>query len=421
MAAKKTPTSPAADAVTPPTRRRKRANAEGSVWHDVERNRWVGSITTGYRDGRQIRKSVTGKTKTEVLARVRELQNAHHEGVELVRADLTVARFLEAWVTDVLPGTVRPATLQQYRDVVKLYIVPTIGQKRLRTLTAKDVVVMQRRLATEYERRDGSLGVAPHTQRIARSVLRRALRWAEQEGQITRNVASLAHGVRIDAEEGRTLTPDQARTLLDFIAGHRHEAAIVAALALGLRLGELLGLAWSDLELDVEQPRLTVVRALKRSPGARAKTPGAGLALEDVKTRTSRRTVYLPDVVVTALRVHRTRQVAEQLAATRWEAKPLGADLVFRTPIGTAVDPKNFRATLYRLTESAGLGRWSPHELRHSAASLLLAQGVPLKVVSETLGHSSIRITADVYGHLLEPDRIDAAHAMDRALGKAAQ
>jgi integrase len=411
----------------PADRRRTRSNGEGSVWHDKARDRWVGSVTTGYRDGRQVRKSVTGKTKREVVEKLRQLQNAHDAGIELVRADLTVARFLEGWVTDVLPGTVRPATLQQYRDVVRLYIVPVIGQKRLRTLQARDVVRMQRYLAEEYVRTDGTLGVAPHTQRIARSVLRRALRWAEQEGQVSRNVASIAHGVRIDADEGRTLTPDQARQLLDHVAGrdctkcarvaphrcglHRHEAAIVLGLALGLRLGELLGLAWPDVELDSGQPRLTVVRALKRASGQ-------GLALEDVKTKTSRRTVYLPDLAVAALREHRVRQLEEADAAgTEWVTSPLGVDLVFRTPFGTAIDPRNFRAMLYRLTETAGLGRWSPHELRHSAASLLIAMGVPLKVVSETLGHSSIRITADVYGHLLEPDRVDAAQAMQRALG----
>ena len=396
----------------PTTRRRTRSNGEGSVWHDKGRGRWVGSVTTGYRDGRQIRKSVTGKTKADVIAKLRAAHNAADDGIELAPADLTVGRFLEAWVADVLPGSVRPATLQQYRDVVRLYIVPVLGQKRLRTLSARDVVRMQRFLATEYLRADGETrGVAPHTQRIARSVLRRALRWAEQEGQVSRNVASIAHGVRIDAAEGRTLTPDQARHLLDQIAGHRHEAAIVLALALGLRLGELLGLTWSDIELDGPTPRLTVTRALKR-------TPGVGLTIEDVKTRSSRRTVYLPPVATSQLREHRRRQVTERLAAgAEWTPLPLGADLVFRTPFGTAVDPRNFRAALYRVTEAAGLGQWSPHELRHSAASLLLAMGVELKVISEMLGHSSIRITADVYGHLLEPSRQDAAAAMERAIG----
>jgi integrase len=100
----------------------------------------------------------------------------------------------------------------------------------------------------------------------------------------------------------------------------------------------------------------------------------------------------------------------------RWPTAPLGADLVFRTGRGNAIDPSSFWKALREATEAAGLGHWHPHELRHSAASLLLAQGVPLKVISETLGHSSIAVTADVYGHLLDDARAEAAAAMDRAL-----
>ncbi len=123
--------------------------------------------------------------------------------------------------------------------------------------------------------------------------------------------------------------------------------------------------------------------------------------------------------MIEALRQHRRRQAEEQLlAGPEWVARPLGADLVFRTPFGTAVDPDNFRNLTYRVTEAAGLGRWSPHELRHSAASLLLAMGVPLKLVSDVLGHSSIRITADVYGHLLDDAKAEAANAMARVMGE---
>lgn len=402
-------------------RRRTRSNGEGGVYKyqnvrsdGVSVERWRGTATVAYIDGKQVRKTVTGKTKTEVLDKLRKVQNAAEHGIDLPRADLTVGKFLSEWMTDVLPGTVRASTLQQYQDVVKLYIVPVLGQKRLRTLSSRDVSAMQQFLAHEYARKNGKddaaiKGLAPHTQRIARSVLRRALRWAEQEGKVARNVASIAQGVKIDAGEGRTLTPEQARAFLAAAEKHRLAAAFTVALALGLRLGELLALSWSDIELDATRPRLTVHRALKR-------LAGRGLVLEDAKTRTSRRTVYLPTSATAALKAHRDRQTTEQHQAGAWEPLPLGVDLVFRTEFGTAVDPANFRHYTYKVTQDAGLGRWSPHELRHSAASLLLSQGVPLKVVSETLGHSSIRITADVYGHLLEPAREEAAEAMERAL-----
>jgi integrase len=146
--------------------------------------------------------------------------------------------------------------------------------------------------------------------------------------------------------------------------------------------------------------------------------PSRGLTLDAPKTKQSRRTLYLPAIAVVALRSHRARQAADRLQAGKlWEPLPLGIDAVFRTQAGTIVDPDNFRHITYKVTEDAKLGRWSPHELRHSSASLLLAQGISLKVVSETLGHSSIRVTSDIYGHLEEPAKVEAADAMNAALG----
>lgn len=402
----------------------KRSNGEGTVRKNEDRDRWEGRLVVGYgADGRPIRKMVTGPTKKAVLDRMNTLRNASEAGQELARADLTIRRFLEAWLDDVLPGTVAATTEQQYRDVVRLYIVPTIGMKRLRTLTARDVAAMLRTLAAE--------GRAPNTQRLARSVLRRALRWAEAEGMVARNVAALANGVKVGRSDGRTLTVDQARQLLDAVKGDRLGPAVTVALSLGLRRGELLGLAWEDVDLDATPPRLTVSRGLVR-------IKGKGLVLDDTKTAGSRRTVHLPAPVVDALRRHRIRQLEERLVVgADWPERPLGYDLVFRTPFGTALDPDNFRQFVYRVTAEAFTPgderptrkgerwptayRWSPHELRHSAASLLIAQGVPMKLVSEVLGHSSIRITADVYGHLFDEAGAVAADAMTAALWGGAE
>lgn len=381
----------------------KRGNGEGTITENRERKRWEGRVTIGRDDrGRAIRRKVTGRTRGEVVRRIAEIREATDAGRAPARRDVTVGRFLDEWLTEVLPGSVAPGTLVQYRDVVRLYVRPHIGQRKLVTLSARDVAAMLRALE--------DAGRSPNTRRLARSVLRRALRWAEAEGMVARNVAAIAHGVKLDTAAGRTLTPTQARTLLATVADDRLCAAFTVALSLGLRRGELLALGWDDIDLDASPPRVTVRRSLKR-------LPEAGLVLSETKTRQSRRTVYLPGPAVDALRAHRRRQLEERLAAgTLWTDRPLGADLVFRTPAGTAVDPDNFRHLTYAATERAGLGRWSPHELRHSAASLLLAQGVPLKVVSETLGHSSIRVTADVYGHLLEPAKAEAADAMSRLL-----
>jgi integrase len=251
---------------------------------------------------------------------------------------------------------------------------------------------------------------SPTSRRLARSVLRRALRYAEAEGLVTRNAAAIAHGVKLERAEGRTMSPEQARTFLDSIRGHRLEAAFVVMLSCGLRLSELLGLAWDCVDTDSARPALVVRRGLKR-------IPDRGLVLDDVKTNRSRRTIHLPAPAVSVLRDHRREQAAQRLRmGARWPAVPLRADLVFRTGRGNAIDPSSFWKALGEAAETAGLGHWHPHELRHSAASLLLAQGVPLKVISEMLGHSSIVVTADIYGHLLDDARAEAAAAMDRAL-----
>lgn len=385
----------------------KRGNTEGTITRNEARGRWEGRITTGYDgDGKQVRRKVTGATRNEVVKRLREMRDATDTGQEPARADLTVRRFLDQWLTDVLPGSVALRTEEGYAEIVRLYVVPHIGQKRLRTLTARDVAKMLTALETE--------GRSPNTRRLARSVLRRALRWAEAEGMVARNVAALANGVKVGRPDNaaKALTVDQARTFLDHIKGDRYEAAFVVGLALGLRRGEILGLSWGDLDLDATPPRLTVQRGLIR-------LKGRGLTLDDTKTAGSRRTVQLPAPVVDALRRHRLAQLEERLVVgPEWPERPLGADLVFRAPFGTPADPDNFRAHCYKVTEAAGIGRRSPHQLRHSAASLLIAQGVPMKLVSETLGHSSIRITADVYGHLYDEAGAIASDAMTAALWK---
>jgi integrase len=390
-------------AVATTTRRRLRSNGEGTIRYDKGRKRWEGRITTGWTDdGHQIRRKVVGKTRDDVAKRLREVLDAVEHGQDPARRDLMVGRFLDQWLADVLPGTVAPATEQQYRDVVRLYLKPMVGRKRLRTLTARDVARMLRQLEAD--------GRSANTRRLARSVLRRALRWAEAEGMVARNVAAIADGVKLHTTEGRALSPDEARLVLAQLHGHRLAAAFTVALALGLRRGELLGLAWDDLDIDHSPARLTVRRSLKR-------LNDRGLVIEDTKTQRSRRTVHLPAPAVEALRQHRRRQAEERLAVgSAWEQRPLGADLVFRTPLGTAIDPANFKNACYRLTDAAGVGRRSPHELRHSAASLLIAQGVRLELISELLGHSSIRITKDVYGHLVDDLKAEAAAAMERAL-----
>ena len=203
--------------------------------------------------------------------------------------------------------------------------------------------------------------------------------------------------------EGRTLSPEQARHLLETLKGHHNEALYALMLSTGLRRGEALGLQWSDF--DRSTGVLRVSRQLKRE--------GSRLVTTDTKTSLSRRAVNLPVPMLKTLLDHETRQRDQkELLGLSW----IDSGYVFTSSVGTPIDPRNLYREFQKVCRKAGLGDWHPHELRHSAASLMLAQGVKIQVVSQVLGHSSIRMTADVYGHLLDPDRKEAASAMGAML-----
>lgn len=195
------------------------------------------------------------------------------------------------------------------------------------------------------------------------------------------------------------MTQAEARTFLASLRGDRLEALYVVTLALGLRRGEILGLKWSDL--DQKKSTLTIRRTLKRERGA--------LVFGDVKTSKSRRSAHVPVALMDTLKAHKSRQATERLKAGEiWR----DSGLMFATEIGTPIDPRNFYRRFVRVCERAGIGKLRPHELRHSYATLMLAAGIPIEVVSAQLGHASIRITADTYAHVGEAQREIATEAM---------
>ncbi len=383
--------------------RRKRANAEGSLFYRTERKRWEARITVGRKDdGTPIRRTVVGRTRAEALERLDNLRRSTAARSDLP-AEMTTRRFMEHWISDVLPlAAIAQTTADGYGRIAKLYVIPYVGRKRIDQLSPADVRSMLASLR--------GAGLSPNTQRQARSVLRRALRTALADGLVTRNVAELVDGVRVGKQEGRTLTPAEARTLLTAAREYPYEALVAVLLSTGVRKGEALGLSWADLNLDATPPTLSVQRSLK-------KDQRGGLYVSEPKTTGSRRTIHLPGSLVDVLRRHRVVQAAARLGfGAGWGGHWATLDLVFTSTIGTPLDMDQTNRAVKSITYEAGLGTWTPHELRHSAASILLATGTPLKVVSEMLGHSSIRVTADVYGHLLAPARTEAAEAMESAL-----
>jgi integrase len=382
----------------------RRGQGEGTIYRDGDR--WRGAISLGFGpDGRRLRAKVSGRTKTEVRDKLKELQRTVDSGLPAPDGRLTVGEFLDRWLRDNLRGTVEDTTADNYEDTVRLHLKPDLGSKLLTRLTVSEVdSLWQRKRAAGYK---------PNSIRIMRAVLQRALHQAERESLVMRNVAHLSNPAKLDAPERRSLTVTQARTLLGAAEPDRLSAAYLVMLTYGLRRGEALGLQWDDVDLD--GGTIQIRRAVKRVKN-RTREPGepsTRLAIGDVKTKRSRRQVPLNEQVTQALRAHRTRQLEERLACgPGWQ----DTGFVFTTPIGTVVDPDNFGHYFSKLTKKAGLGHWHLHELRHSAVSIMLALDVPLHIASEVVGHSSIAITKDIYGHLLGGEKQSAANAMAGAL-----
>jgi integrase len=380
----------------------RRGQGEEAVYRDGDR--WRGAVSLGIGpDGRRIRKKVSGRTKAEVLARLRELRKRLDSGLPVPDGRLTVAAFLDRSVASSPPGQLASSTLDDYADTVRLHLNPALGRRLLAKLTVADVDGLW---AIKRE-----AGYSANSIRIMRAVLRKALGQAEREGLVVRNVAALSAAPRLRSTEGRTLSIEQARTLLATVEAERLQALVVVMLAFGLRRGEALAVRWVDL--DWRAGTLAVTHGVKRVKVHGESGRRTQIVLGELKTRRSRRTLYLTPELLEVLRRHRARQAQEQLRiGSAWRDH----GLIFPSEAGTPLDPDNFSHLFSRLCQRAGLGHWHPHELRHSGASLMLAHGTPLHVVSEVLAHASIAITKDVYGHLAEGDKRAASTAMSAAL-----
>jgi integrase len=333
-----------------------------------------------------------------------------------------VAAYLTYWLDAVAVYQLRENTHTRYTAVARLYLIPGLGRKKLAKLTAKDVRTWLNQLRTTCQCCARGLDAAreqplccaagkccarrlsPLTLAYVHSVRKSALEHAVREEEIPRNVA---RNVRTGTPRPRRfepLTADEARKFLAAANGHRLQALFELALHTGLRKGELLGLRWEDL--DLAGGTASIRRTLQR-------TNSSGLTALPTKTKTSERRIALPTPCLGSLEQHRDRQRKEREAAgTGWK----DSGYVFTRPDGSPIEGSTLTRHFNTLIHRAKLRRIRFHDLRHSAATLLLEQGVELVVIKELLGHAHIGVTATVYAHVrlrLQRDAIDLlGHAL---------
>lgn len=246
-------------------------------------------------------------------------------------------------------------------------------------------------------------GLSPRTVQYIHAVIRRALVQARKWQLVPHNVAKLVDPPRARRHEVVPLTPEQARAFLEAAKGERLEALYTVAEALGLRRSEALGLQWQDIDFEAETLRVRF--SLQRIEGK--------LQLVEPKSAKSKRTIAMPKATIRALREHKKRQLEEKmLVGPEWHE----TGFVFTSIIGTPLEPDNIGRWFKPLLKKAGLPNIRFHDLRHTAASLLLVQGVQPRVVMETLGHSQIALTMNTYSHVMPVLIREAAARMDEIL-----
>jgi len=246
-------------------------------------------------------------------------------------------------------------------------------------------------------------GLSPRRVQYIHAVLRRALGQAEKWGMVARNVAKLVNAPRVEQTEIKPFTPEEAKDFIRAIQGERLEALYLLAIATGLRQAEILGLSWKDI--DLVGAELTVRTTLQRIDGE--------LRFVEPKTARSRRTIALPSILITSLQAHRGRQIGEMLqAGPNW----IKSDLVFTPPSGGPLADQGVRDQFYRILKNSGLRRQRFHDLRHSCASLLIAQGATSREVMEQLGHSTIVMTLNRYAHIFQEAKREMANKMGEVL-----
>jgi integrase len=411
------------------TRRRTRRKAGRSSILRDEQGRWQGFVSMGRRpDGRRDRRHVRGRTRAQVVVKVRELERQRDAGLPLASGRVpAVGEWVTFWLDHIAVRRLRPRTWEGYWSRARAWIIPCLGECRLDRLSPVRVEGFYS-LMVEH-------GLAPSSVLLAHHVLSGALQAAVRRGLAVVNVCRLVDKPRRTVDEVEPLSVAEVRRVLEVAEDRRNGVRWTLALSLGLRQGEALGLLWRHVDLEAGTLRvawqLQQLRwrhgchdpsrcGLDHRPMARAsqcpKRHGGGYHLLPPKSAKSRRTIILPEPLVAELAEHRRRQLAERLAlGERWRGWDAG-ELVVARPYGRPVPPHQDHLEWKQLLAAAGVRDVGVHVARHTAATLLLRQGVPVRVVMDILGHTQLSQTVATYQHTPPELAVDAAERIARAL-----
>lgn len=375
----------------------RRSKGDGGLHWDENRQRWIASVTVGYSPaGKRIVRKASGKTKTEAKAKLREIIRDYEDGLSAKNDNYTVADAVRDWLEFGLSGR-EASTINNRRILAEQHVIPALGARKLRELSADDV---DRWLATKART------LSTETLRKIHSVLKRSIARAQARDKVKRNVVMLCEIPKgTTGRPSKSLTLAQAEAVLKAAESANLYAYVVLSLLIGARTEELRALTWSHVDLEGQPdaappvpPSIMVWRSVR--------------AGGDTKTQKSRRTLALPRRCVEALLRHRDRQtIAKEQAGESWQEN----GLVFASKHGTELDAANVRRALRVILKRTDLNpdEWTPRELRHSFVSLMSDAGVAVEDIARLVGHKGTVVTEKVYRKQLRPVLLEGAETMD--------
>ncbi len=355
--------------------KKRRGHHEGSVYFDASRDRWVAAISVS--PGK--RKKFYFEKKQDAIKKKNEALRELERGTLATGTQRKLGEYLVDWLENVHKSKLRIGTYVNYKKLIK-YVVTDLGDIWLQKLTPQHVQAFYSKKLDEKL----SSKVVHDIHGVLHLALDNALRW----GMVSRNVCDLVTPPSIVSREVVPLSVEQARLLVKHVRDHRLEVLLTTAVVTGMRRGELLALRWSDIDFD--RSRLVVLHSVDF-------IAGYGYVEGKPKTAAGKRVISLPAFLRDLLKEHHARQLEQRKAVAHWQDR----GLVFPNLRGGYLHPNHMGEMFRKLLKDAGLPHIHFHDLRHSAASILLCMGVNIKVIQEMLGHSDISITLRTYSHLL--------------------
>lgn len=378
---------------------KRRSNGEGCIYKDSRSGKWKGKFEIGY-DARGNRKfkSCTGNSEREVRLLLKDLMEKHHAGIDVSSKSIKVGEYFDKWFYDNAIYGLRASTSQSYEMIIRRHIKPHIGNIVFANLNDDDIKEFYRFLY-DNGKLNGKGGLSPKTVENIHLVISSCINYALKRGEIIRNPLLTVKLMREGKKEVEVFTRDEQEKIIEECKNHYYGMAIKFDFYTGLRAGELLGLTWDCVNFDKNTVRINKQVQRNKNFDKRADNKTILGFVYNTKTETSTRTIKILRPLMKELKEYKIKQTALK---KRIDKDYYNYNLVFPREDGYFTDAGTFLDVFTRMQKKLEISPRNVHAIRHTFATRMLERGVQPIVVSRLLGHASIKITHDIYGHVIQ-------------------